>query len=78
MNKLIEELANKAAVYANARVGNRIEWINLYTERLAQLIVRECTEVAEDMGYEHYDFYNDKTSRNACFSVRNSIKELFE
>ncbi len=78
MNKLIEELSNKATVHANARAGNSIEWLNLYTERLTQLTIKECIEVAECMGYEYGDVYDNKHSRNVCFNVRDSIKQLIE
>ena len=46
MNERIKELADQAEAYADGIVDQGGEFHEAYTQRLAELIVRECADVA--------------------------------
>ena len=43
MNKLLNELSQKAEDYAD---DTDLPWLATYTEKLAELIIRECARIA--------------------------------
>lgn len=45
MNKLIQELAYQAEEYADSVVDQGGEFHQAYTQKLSELIVRECTNI---------------------------------
>ena len=45
-------------------------------EKFAELIVRECANLADDLGV-HLAGYHDKDGRDIAYSIRNTIKEHF-
>jgi hypothetical protein len=45
MNKLLDELSQKAEDYAD---DTDLPWLATYTEKLAELIVKECARVCLD------------------------------
>ena len=54
MNESIQKLDKAAQNYAGRVVGNdedanQVEWFNVYKEKFAELIVRECVRKVEDM-----------------------------
>ena len=63
MNKLIKQLADRAAQYADG-YDDRHEpiWWQFYDERFAELIIRECAKIADD-GYASSIFGNGITGR---------------
>ena len=48
MNKRIQELADQAEDYADGIVDQGGEFHEAYTEKLAELIIRECGRVMEE------------------------------
>jgi hypothetical protein len=71
MNELIRELAYEAEDYADGIVDQGGEFHPAYTQKLAELIVRECIRVPYDMW--------DKAELNADVAVKieHRIKEHF-
>jgi hypothetical protein len=71
MNELIRELAYEAEDYADGIVDQGGEFHPAYTQKLAELIVRECIRVPYDMW--------DKAELNADVAVKIEyrIKEHF-
>lgn len=54
MNERIKELDEAAQEYAGRIAGNDedsnyVAWFNIYKEKFAELIVRECTNKIDDM-----------------------------
>ena len=54
MNERIQELKKQASTYASTKSKEAEEWRWIYEEKFAELIVRECAEVAEDYDGAHY------------------------
>ncbi len=54
MNERIKELALQAEDYADGIVDQGGEFHESYTQKLAELIVRECAQVASDYDGAHY------------------------
>ena len=54
MNERIQELKKQASSYASTKSKEAEEWRWIYEEKFAELIVRECAEVAEDYDGAHY------------------------
>ena len=50
MNERIRELAKEALDYAEKNQSAEVQqhWFKLYNEKFAQLIVRECADVAKE------------------------------
>jgi hypothetical protein len=66
MNTRIQELADEAEDYADGIVDQGGEFHQAYTQKLAELIVRECAGVGYDASY--YE---------CALNVSNKIKEHF-
>ena len=54
MNERIQELKKQASSYASTKSKEAEGWRWIYEEKFAELIVRECAEVAEDYDGAHY------------------------
>ncbi len=54
MNERIKELALQAEDYADGIVDQGGEFHESYTQKLAELIVKECAQVASDYDGAHY------------------------
>ena len=54
MNERIKELALQAEDYADGIVDQGGEFHESYTQKLAELIIRECAQVASDYDGAHY------------------------
>ena len=54
MNNRIQELAEQATTYHNGGLGTEIESFD--KEKFAELIVRECANMAESFHHHQYDF----------------------
>lgn len=54
MNERIQKLALQAEDYADGIVDQGGEFHESYTQKLAELIVRECAQVASDYDGAHY------------------------
>ncbi len=54
MNERIQILAGQAEDYADGIVDQGGEFHEAYTQKLAELIVRECARVASDYDGAHY------------------------
>ena len=75
MNERIQELAAEAEDYADSIVDQGGEFHPVYTQKFAELIVRECEKVAKDGSW-----YYDAPScgwRNPINHVCNVMKEHF-
>lgn len=57
MNERIQELAYQAEDYADSIVDQGGEFHPAYTQKLAELIVRECANVAAD--HDALDIYEE-------------------
>jgi hypothetical protein len=67
MNKLLNELSQKAEDYAD---DTDLPWLSTYTEKLAELIVKECTE---QVWYSREDGINGNVSE----VIKDRIKQRF-
>jgi len=47
MNERIKELAVQAEYYAEYTTPQGLEWLPTFKEKFAELIVRECAEIAD-------------------------------
>ena len=56
MNERIQELAYQAEEYADTIVDQGGEFHPAYTQKFAELIVRECANMAESFHHHQYDF----------------------
>ena len=59
MNKQIKLLAEQARQYANSMYPSGLDipkWGPAYHEKFAELIVRECANMAESFHHRQYDF----------------------
>ena len=54
MNERIQELKKQASTYASTKSKEAEEWRWIYEEKFAELIVKECAEVAEDYDGAYY------------------------
>ena len=52
--EVIEQLKEQASSYASTKSKEVEEWRWVYENKFAELIVRECAEVAEDYDGAHY------------------------
>jgi hypothetical protein len=72
MNKRIEELVKQAQEYAGQQIDEGANWDDApiyYTEKLTELIVKECAGVCED--------YRGTEWGKAAECIGDSIKEHF-
>jgi hypothetical protein len=74
MNERIQELLNEAHKQTNGGIynGHLSEW----TEKFAELIVRECVEVCASVAAVRAG-YNDPDGRDTAYSCGDQIKEHF-
>ena len=56
MNERIEKLAEQAEKYADANFKGEPFWTQAYESKFAELIVRECANMAESFHHRQYDF----------------------
>ena len=69
MNQRIKELADEAAKFsAIMALPTGESGDNLFVEKFAQLIIRECAELVKDF-YQEDEF--------TCYSAKTEIKEHF-
>ena len=57
MNERIKELAQQAEIYAGELIDEGANWDDApiyYTEKFAELIVRECADIATMNQYQHF------------------------
>jgi len=76
MNERILELAEQARDYADdtyKNFSNNSGWFELYNEKFAELIVRECAK----KGFDIFDEEPDAPASDLQFYVRDRIKEHF-
>jgi hypothetical protein len=66
MNKRIQELADEAEIYADSVVDLGGEFHPAYTQKLAELIVRECVEMS-NLEAAHYRAQADKAESKQAF-----------
>jgi hypothetical protein len=78
MNKRIKELANQADLYARSDNSSMLfeNYQKRYTEKLAQLIVRECVDIVSKVpnGYRDYRNQIEDAMRADCLQA---IQEHF-
>lgn len=48
MNERIRELAEQAQQYAEYNTPQGLEWLPMFKERFAELIIRECRNIVSD------------------------------
>jgi len=53
MNERIEELAEQAEKYADANFKGEPFWTEAYESKFAELIIKECADVATINQYQH-------------------------
>jgi hypothetical protein len=56
MNERIEKLAEQAEKYADDNFKGEHFWTQAYESKFAELIVRECANMAESFHHHQYDF----------------------
>ena len=54
MNERIKELAKQAQQYAECTTPQGLEWLPAFTEKFAELIVRECINEVEGLQISKY------------------------
>ena len=78
MNERIKELAEQAQQYAEWTTPQGLEWFDAFKEKFAELIVRECLDIALEVRGDpatdtHYVIGYDR----ACEKMIGGIKEHF-
>jgi hypothetical protein len=68
MNKQIQQLAEQAQLSIPVGTLTVPEWIEAYNQKFAQLIVRECCDIADEVERADMDSYVSKYIR-AHFGV---------
>jgi len=53
MNERIEKLADQAQQYAEYNTPQGLEWLPMFKERFAELIIRECIDTVLDSSVEY-------------------------
>ena len=48
MNERIQKLADQAQQYAEYNTPQGLEWLPMFKERFAELIIRECRDIVSD------------------------------
>jgi len=78
MNKRIENLFEQALDAAVSETWTTLNPVQLMRlrDKFAELIVRECAWVADDLGV-HLAGYQDKDGRDIAYSIRDNIREHF-
>jgi hypothetical protein len=56
MNERIRQLAEQAEKYADDNFKGEIFWTEAYESKFAELIVKECADMAESFHRHQYDF----------------------
>jgi hypothetical protein len=69
MNKQIKELAEQAEEYALRECDNNGHFHQIYREKFAELIIRECMELVED--------YTKTRTHNTHYDADEQIKVNF-
>lgn len=70
MNERIQEFAWKADRYANSAVDKGMEFHEAYTEKFAELIIRECAKWIEETDPDEYVGYEDAKLLLQHFGVK--------
>jgi hypothetical protein len=52
MNERIQKLADQAQQYAEYNTPQGLEWLPMFKERFAELIVRECANIVQDSPWQ--------------------------
>jgi hypothetical protein len=72
MNERIKELAEQAGIITNLDTDfferDPNKWVDYYSEKFAELIVRECAKVVgeAELGYDDYRGQIEKGMRDYC------------
>ena len=75
MNKRIRELANEARIEVGQRIGyNDRDRDNAFEEVFAELIVKECAKVCDDLDI---DDWGDKSFDDGTYYCSRAIKKHF-
>ena len=74
MNKLLDELSQKAEDYAD---DTDLPWLATYTERLAQLIVKECIKCCDEID-DINKHYREKMYIDPEFGPKECIEIITE
>ena len=59
MNERIKELAEQAQQYAEHTTPQGLEWFDTFKEKFAELIVKECANMARVYRNHEFDFTGD-------------------
>lgn len=71
MNEKIKQLANQAQQYAECTTPQGLEWFDVFKEKFAELIVRECVDVCESMPLiGSYKTVQDATLKDAAVQIK--------
>ena len=82
MNERIDELDKAAQEYAGRICGNDEdsnynEWFNVYKEKFAELIVRECTDIAINAASDTNFITGISEADRRALSIAVEIKQHF-
>ena len=76
MNERIRELAEQAQQYAEYVTPQGLEWFNAFKEKFAELIVKECVSVVENISPGYDDYRNqieDAFRRDCVFELKKTF-----
>ena len=72
MNERIQELADQAEDYADSIVDQGGEFHSAYTDKLVELIVRECCNTILEFDYDYCTSPN-KAMLDAAFDIKQRL-----
>lgn len=71
MNEKTKQLAEQAQQYAECTTTQGLEWFDVFKEKFAELIVRECADVCESMPLiGPYKTVQDATLKDAAVQIK--------
>lgn len=77
LNERVKELSKQAEIYALTLVGREDDYVEVFEQKFAELLVRECAEIANNKMKDLVDSIICEEKIDTEVFVGNKIKEHF-